>query len=122
MPRVVLEAHKKSVRRMLDFFNSLGMCTPLSTARFLYATLWKEDQCREAYSMEQPMYKPYDSSLKKLIRSNPQAFVSLALKNARYIHERAYHLEHWRQEVDGLFDVEAEGKNILTGMVKQELP
>lgn len=59
------------------------------------------------------MAKPWDDTLKKLIRLDPPAFVSFLLPQAHFIAERSYVLEQEELEMDGLLEVETNAKRML---------
>ncbi len=57
--------------------------------------------------------KPWDSTLKRLLRVDPMAFVKWILPGAIFIKERPYELESEKREVDALLDVVVDGKLML---------
>lgn len=59
------------------------------------------------------MAKPWDDTLKKLIRANPPAFVQWLLPHANYVRELPYVLEHEELEVDALLEVVINHKHML---------
>lgn len=59
------------------------------------------------------MAKPWDDTLKKLIRANPPAFVQWLLPHANYVRELPYVLEHEELEVDALLEVVINRKHML---------
>jgi hypothetical protein len=52
--------------------------------------------------MENRAEKPWDDSLRSLVRASPQAFVSLVLGDAHFNRELPHKLKTWKQEVDSL--------------------
>ncbi|HET9919416.1 MAG TPA: hypothetical protein VFQ30_06215 [Ktedonobacteraceae bacterium] len=59
------------------------------------------------------MAKPYDDSLKTLVRTNPQAFVSLVFPEAQYVRELPEKLKNLSLKMDALFEVVVKGSPIL---------
>ncbi|HLG65653.1 MAG TPA: hypothetical protein VKY19_27275 [Ktedonosporobacter sp.] len=59
------------------------------------------------------MPKPWDNTMRALVRTSPQAFVSLVFPNARYIKERPEQLKNWQLEVDALLEVAVEDQKML---------
>jgi len=57
--------------------------------------------------------KPWDSTLKWLIRVNPSAFVHWFLPGAVFVRERPYELEIDKREVDALLETTANGQQML---------
>jgi predicted transposase YdaD len=51
------------------------------------------------------MVKPWDDSLKKLVQTDPQAFVAWLFPGGTFIGERPHELKHWTLEVDALLEV-----------------
>jgi len=51
------------------------------------------------------MAKPWDDSLKKLVHTDPQAFVTWLFPGGTFIGERPHELKHWTLEVDALLGV-----------------
>jgi hypothetical protein len=54
------------------------------------------------------MAKPWDESMKALVRANPQAFVRWLIPAAKFIKEHREKLQGWDQEVDILLEVLAD--------------
>jgi len=63
--------------------------------------------------MENRAEKPWDDSLRSLVRASPQAFVSLVLGDAHFNRELPHKLKTWKQEVDSLLDVTFKGQEML---------
>jgi len=63
--------------------------------------------------MENRAEKPWDDSLRSLVRASPQAFVSLVLGDAHFNQELPHKLKTWKQEVDSLLDVTFRGQEML---------
>ncbi len=63
--------------------------------------------------MENRAEKPWDDSLRSLVRASPQAFVSLVLGGAHFNRELPHKLKTWKQEVDSLLDVTFKGQEML---------
>jgi predicted transposase YdaD len=63
--------------------------------------------------MENRAEKPWDDSLRSLVRASPQAFVSLVLGDAHFNRELPHKLKTWKQEVDSLLDVTFKGQAML---------
>jgi predicted transposase YdaD len=57
--------------------------------------------------------KPWDNTMKLLIRSNPRAFVRWLIPRARYICERSSKLEQEALDVDALLEVIIDGQRML---------
>ncbi len=57
--------------------------------------------------------KPWDDSLRKLVRANPQAFVSWILGDAEFIRELPEKLKSWKLEVDALLRTSVKGHQML---------
>lgn len=57
--------------------------------------------------------KPWDDSLRKLVRANPQAFVSWILGEAEFIGELPEKLKTWNLEVDALLRTSVKGHQML---------
>jgi predicted transposase YdaD len=57
--------------------------------------------------------KPWDDSLRKLVRANPQAFVSWILGEAEFIGELPEKLKSWKLEVDALLRTSVKGHQML---------
>ena len=57
--------------------------------------------------------KPWDDSLRKLVRANPQAFVSWILGEAEFIGELPEKLKSWKLEVDALLRTSIKGHQML---------
>jgi predicted transposase/invertase (TIGR01784 family) len=55
--------------------------------------------------MDEPVDKPWDDSLRKLIRANPQAFVTWVLGKAQFVRGLPEKLKSWKLEVDSLLHV-----------------
>jgi hypothetical protein len=45
----------------------------------------KKSKVRRAFGMDEPIDKPWDDSLRTLIRANPQAFVTWVLGKAQFV-------------------------------------
>jgi len=63
--------------------------------------------------MDKPVDKPWDDSLRKLVRANPQAFVTWLLGEAQFIKELPDKLKTWKLEVDALLHANFDGKERL---------
>jgi predicted transposase YdaD len=63
--------------------------------------------------MENRVEKPWDDSLRNLVRASPQAFVSLVLRNAHVSGQLPHKLKTWKLEVDSLVEVTYEGQKML---------
>lgn len=63
--------------------------------------------------MEKRDHKPWDDSLRKLVRANPQAFVSWILGEAEFIAELPEKLKTWNLEVDALLRTSVKGHQML---------
>lgn len=59
------------------------------------------------------MSKPWDNTMRALVRTSPQAFVNLIFPKAHYVKERPQQLKTWRLEVDALLEVEVEEERML---------
>jgi predicted transposase YdaD len=59
------------------------------------------------------MAKPWDDSLKKLVHTDPQAFVSWFVPEAIFTGERPHELKHWTLEVDALLGVMVSDQEML---------
>ena len=59
------------------------------------------------------MAKPWDDTMKRLIRAYPQHFVSWILKGAIYNDALSIELKNWTLEADFLLDVVYSGKPLL---------
>jgi len=59
------------------------------------------------------MAKPWDDSLKKLVHTDPQAFVSWFVPEAIFTGERPHELKHWTLEVDALLGVMVSEQEML---------
>ena len=59
------------------------------------------------------MAKPWDDTMKRLIRAYPQHFVSWILKGAIYNDALSIELKNWTREADFLLDVVYSGKPLL---------
>lgn len=59
------------------------------------------------------MAKPWDDSLKKLVHTDPQAFVSWFVPEAIFTGERPHELKHWTLEVDALLGVRVSDQEML---------
>ncbi len=59
------------------------------------------------------MAKPWDDTMKRLIRAYPQHFVSWILKGAIYHDALSIELKNWTREADFLLDVVYSGKPLL---------
>ncbi len=59
------------------------------------------------------MVKPWDDSLKKLVHTDPQAFVSWFVPDALFTGERPHELKHWTLEVDALLEVMVSNQEML---------
>ncbi|MGH2497899.1 MAG: hypothetical protein ACRDIV_24625 [Ktedonobacteraceae bacterium] len=57
--------------------------------------------------------KPWDDSLRKLVRANPQAFVSWILGEGKFIGELPEKLKTWKLEVDALLRTFVRGHEML---------
>jgi predicted transposase YdaD len=57
--------------------------------------------------------KPWDDSLRKLVRANPQAFVTWILGEAKFIGELPEKLKTWKLEVDALLRTFVNGQEML---------
>lgn len=55
--------------------------------------------------MDELVDKPWDDSLRKLIRANPQAFVAWVLGKAQFVRGLPEKLKSWKLEVDSLLHV-----------------
>ena len=63
--------------------------------------------------MEKPVDKPWDDSLRRLVRANPQAFVTWLLGEAQFIKELPDKLKSWQLEVDALLQTSFDGQDML---------
>ena len=63
--------------------------------------------------MEKSDSKPWDDSLRKLVRANPQAFVTWILGEAEFIGELPEKLKTWNLEVDALLRASVKGQQML---------
>jgi predicted transposase YdaD len=59
------------------------------------------------------MAKPWDDSLKKLVHTDPQAFVTWLFPGGTFIGERPHELKHWTLEVDALLGVTVSEQEML---------
>ncbi len=59
------------------------------------------------------MVKPWDESLKKLVHTDPQAFVTWLFPGGTFIGERPHELKHWTLEVDALLGVTVSEQGML---------
>lgn len=59
------------------------------------------------------MAKPWDDALKRLIHTNPLAFVLWLVPNAQFIQELPVVLEQEELNIDGLLEIVANGKRML---------
>src|SRR5258707_6510222 len=59
------------------------------------------------------MVKPWDESLKKLVHTDPQAFVTWLFPGGTFIGERTHELKHWTLEVDALLGVTVSEQGML---------
>jgi predicted transposase/invertase (TIGR01784 family) len=59
------------------------------------------------------MAKPWDESMKTLVRANPQAFVRWLIPNAKFLKEHREKLKDWDQEVDLLLEILVDGEIML---------
>src|SRR5258708_4888165 len=59
------------------------------------------------------MAKPWDDSLKKLVHTDPQAFVTWLFPGGTFIGERPHELKHWTLEVDALLGVMVSDQEML---------
>lgn len=59
------------------------------------------------------MAKPWDESMKALVRANPQAFVRWLIPVAKFMKEHREKLQGWDQEVDILLEVLIGGEFML---------
>jgi len=57
--------------------------------------------------------KPWDDSLRTLVRVNPQAFVVWLLETAQFLEELPHKLKTWKLEVDALLRVIVNGVEML---------
>lgn len=63
--------------------------------------------------MEKHDNKPWDDSLRKLVRANPQAFVTWILGDAQFLGELPEKLKTWNLEVDALLRTAVKGQQML---------
>ena len=63
--------------------------------------------------MEKTVDKPWDDSLRTLVRANPQAFVTWLLGEAQFIKELPDKLKSWQLEVDALLQTNFGGQDML---------
>lgn len=68
---------------------------------------------RKGPGMENHVDKPWDDSLRTLVRANPQAFIWWLLGEALFIRELPHKLKTWKQEVDALLLVLVNGQELL---------
>jgi len=59
------------------------------------------------------MAKPWDDSLKKLVHTDPQAFVTWLFPGGTFIGERPHELKHWTLEIDALLGVTVSEQEML---------
>src|SRR6266852_829278 len=59
------------------------------------------------------MVKPWDDSLKKLVHTDPQAFVTWLFPGGTFSGERPHELKHWTLEVDAPLEVIANEQEML---------
>jgi predicted transposase/invertase (TIGR01784 family) len=62
------------------------------------------------------MAKPWDATMKKLIRDNPQAFIQWFTPNATFVKERINELENVQPEMDELIEVTEDGELMLVNI------
>ncbi len=63
--------------------------------------------------MDKTVDKPWDDSLRKLVRANPQSFVRWLLGEAQFIKELPDKLKSWKLEVDALLQTTFDGQEML---------
>lgn len=63
--------------------------------------------------MENSDNKPWDDSLRKLVRANPQAFLTWILGDAEFLGELPEKLKTWNLEVDALLRTSVRGRQML---------
>jgi predicted transposase YdaD len=63
--------------------------------------------------MEESDHKPWDDSLRKLVRANPQAFVTWILGDAQFLAELPQKLKTWNLEVDALLRASVKSQQML---------
>src|SRR5436305_11281695 len=62
------------------------------------------------------MAKPWDATMKKLIRDNPQAFIQWFTPSATFVKERINELENVQPEMDELIEVTEGGELMLVNI------
>src|SRR5689334_143566 len=60
--------------------------------------------------------KQWDSTMRRLVRANPQAFVDLVFPGARAIKMLLEKLTGWQLEVDSAILVELEGQEVIVNL------
>ena len=67
------------------------------------------------------MPKPWDDTMKRLIRAHPQHFVSWVLKGAIFKAALSIELKNWTRETDFLLDVIQNERQMLVGLLHSYL-